>query len=156
MSLIFRLSTFRQFQLVENKKDGIHEIVIYFKQGNGILSKVINAQRYKKAQQLAYKKLDRPIHVCHVHVPYRSAFLALKLKRQNNIPFVVTEHWSGHLTGEYQLKNATDKSILKSVRASVNCFKKSLKRIQVLIQSLSPITSNLQRSPQQRRFRKIS
>ena len=120
-----------KFQFVENKKDGIYEIIVYFKEGNGVLKKIINAQRYKKAQQLAYKKLNREVNLCHVHVPYRSAFLALKLRRQNNTPFVITEHWSGHLTGEYQKKNATDKSLLKSVlkkASAISCVSELLQK----------------------------
>lgn len=104
-----------EFEILENKADGIHEVIVYFKQGNGVFGKLINARRYKKAQQLGFEKIKNQIDLCHVHVPYRPAFLALKLKRQKNIPLVITEHWSGHLTGEYQKKNATDKSLYKSV-----------------------------------------
>jgi glycosyltransferase involved in cell wall biosynthesis len=118
-----------EFEILENKSDGIHEIIVYFKQGNGVFGKLINARRYKKAQQLGFEKIKNQIDLCHVHVPYRPAFLALKLKRQKNIPFVITEHWSGHLTGEYQKKNATDKSLYKSVlkkASAISCVSQLL------------------------------
>lgn len=103
------------FEIVETTRNGIHEIIVYFKSGNGIFGKIINARRYKKAQQVGFEKIRGVVNLCHVHVPYRPAFLALQLKKEKSIPFVVTEHWSGHLTGEYHKKNTTDKTIYKSV-----------------------------------------
>jgi hypothetical protein len=35
--------------------------------------------------------------------------------QKTGIPFVVTEHWSGHLTGEYEEKNSADKTLYKQV-----------------------------------------
>lgn len=105
----------KEFELIENSASGIHEIVVYFKQGNGVFGKIINAKRYKKAQQTGFEKISGKISLCHVHVPYRSAFLALKLLRDQQIPFVITEHWSGHLTGEYLQKNSIDKNLYRRV-----------------------------------------
>lgn len=118
-----------EFEILENTSEGIQEIIVYFKQGNGVFGKLMNARRYKKAQQLGFEKIKHSIDLCHVHVPYRPAFLALKLRRQKNIPFVITEHWSGHLTGEYQNKNATDKSLYKSVlkkASAISCVSQLL------------------------------
>ncbi|MBD3636897.1 MAG: glycosyltransferase [Crocinitomicaceae bacterium] len=107
------------FDIESTNENGIEEHIVYFRQAKGPFKKIINARRYKKAQQLAFV-LD-PYHpaVCHIHVPYRSAFLALKLKKQGT-PFVVTEHWSGHITGEYEQKNSADKRLLKSILAKAS------------------------------------
>lgn len=118
-----------EFEILENTSEGIHEIIVHFKQGNGVFGKLINARRYKKAQQLGVEKIKHSIDLCHVHVPYRPAFLALKLRRKMNIPFVITEHWSGHLTGEYHQKNATDKSLYKAVlkkASAISCVSQLL------------------------------
>ena len=101
-------------QFIESSDTGIHERIVYFKQSTGPLRKIINARRYKMAQLAAFTPWNIDVDCCHVHVPYRSAFLALELERKG-IPFVITEHWSGHLNGEYQLKNAADKTIYKQV-----------------------------------------
>ena len=103
-----------KYEFVESTDHGIHERIVYFKQSKGILKKIINGRRYKMAQLLAFKNWDIKVDLCHVHVPYRSAFLALDLQRKG-IPFVITEHWSGHLNGEYQQKNAADRTIYKQV-----------------------------------------
>ncbi|MCG8575077.1 MAG: glycosyltransferase [Flavobacteriales bacterium] len=103
------------FELLEDHSNGFHELVVYFKSANGPLRKWINYRRYRKAQKLAYAKVKGAIDLCHVHVPYRSAGLALELLRTKNIPFLITEHWSGHLNGLYQQKNAADKKLYKKI-----------------------------------------
>jgi len=121
----------QKFEFIENKKEGIHEIIVYFKEGTGPFKKLINLNRYKKAQQLAYKKLNRKVDLCHVHVPYRSAPLALYLKRKQQVEFVVTEHWSGHLTGDFQKKNKLDQTLYKTVlkkAAAISCVSELLQK----------------------------
>jgi L-malate glycosyltransferase len=104
----------KKFEFVENTENGIRERIVYFKQSQSALRKVTNARRYKLAQILAFKNVDFKPDLCHVHVPYRSAFLALDL-RKKGVPFVITEHWSGHINGEYDKKNAADITIYKQV-----------------------------------------
>jgi len=121
----------QKFNFIENTKDGIHEIIVYFKEGTGFLKKIINAKRYEKAQKLAYKKLNRSVELCHVHVPYRPAALALYLLRTSQIPFVITEHWSGHLTGDFQKKNKLDKALYNSVlkkASAISCVSELLQK----------------------------
>jgi glycosyltransferase involved in cell wall biosynthesis len=101
-----------KFQLSEKKVEGLHEQIVYFKGATGPLKKIINARRYKEAQLLAYTNIDTPIDLCHIHVPYRSGMLALHLLKKG-IPMVITEHWSGHLTGIYSQKNDADKILYK-------------------------------------------
>ena len=103
----------QKFEVTQTTENGIDERLVYFKQSKGIFRKIINAQRYKKAQEIAFN-LD-PINpdLCHVHVPYRSGFLALKLNK-SGVPFVITEHWSGHLNGEFDKKNVADKKLYDS------------------------------------------
>lgn len=69
---------------------------------------------------MGFRRIENPISLCHVHVPYRPAFLALRLKRKKGIPFVVTEHWSGHLNGEYLRKNRTDRLLYRRVLAKAS------------------------------------
>ena len=50
-----------EFEILENTSEGIHEIIVHFKQGNGVFGKLINARRYKKAQQLGVEKIKHSI-----------------------------------------------------------------------------------------------
>ena len=103
-----------KFEFEQSTSNGFIERIIYFKQSKSPFRKIVNARRYKLAQRLGFKDHDFSPDLCHVHVPYRSAFLALELQRKK-IPFVVTEHWSGHINGEFEKKNAADLTIYKQV-----------------------------------------
>jgi len=103
------------FEIITDQTNGIFEQVVYFKKSTSVFKKLINFNRYKKAQRLAYANLKLKVDLCHVHVPIRPSFLATKLLKSNHIPFVVTEHWSGHLTGEFENKNSIYKYFYKSV-----------------------------------------
>jgi L-malate glycosyltransferase len=102
------------YSLESQSSNGIDEQLVYFKSAKGPLKKIINANRYKKAQKMAYELASFSPSLCHIHVPYRSAILALALNKKG-VPFVITEHWSGHLTGDYQNKNQADQRLYKSV-----------------------------------------
>jgi glycosyltransferase involved in cell wall biosynthesis len=104
----------KKFEFVESFENGITERIIYYKQSKSALKKIVNARRYKMAQLMGLKDANFEADLCHVHVPYRSAFLALDLKKKG-IPFVITEHWSGHINGEFNNKNAADLAIYKQV-----------------------------------------
>ena len=118
-----------KFRFEQTEENGITERIIYFKQSTGPFRKIINARRYKLAQKLGLKNTDFTPDLCHVHVPYRSAFLALEFNR-TGIPFVITEHWSGHINGEFAKKNAADKNIYKQVVGKA----KSISTVSQLLQ----------------------
>lgn len=104
----------KDYELVSSNKNGFAEHIVYFKSGKGLFKKIINLKRYKKAQQLGLKQLNNTIDICHIHVPYRPALLAFELYKKD-IPFLVTEHWSGHLNGNYHGKNVLDRLLYKRV-----------------------------------------
>lgn len=94
-----------EYKIITSSENGYFEQIVYFKQDTTILKKLINFNRYKKAQHLAYKNIKTKVDLCHVHVPIRSSFLAKNLLKSNQIPFVITEHWSGHLNGQFKAKS---------------------------------------------------
>src|SRR5690606_25043549 len=55
------------FDIVSSKQNGIDEQIVYFKQATGPLKKIINARRYKKAQQLAFILDPYTPALCHIH-----------------------------------------------------------------------------------------
>lgn len=104
-----------KYEQVSNHSDGIHEQIVYFRPGKGLLAKLLNAHRYGKAQELAIRNIQGKIDLCHVHVPYRSAFPAVHLHNVKKVPYYITEHWSGHLTGDFQKKNKADIALYKRI-----------------------------------------
>lgn len=98
------------YRIEESDNDGIRELRVYFQKASspfGVLNKLINLKRYLKGQEMAYKKLfpTKPPNLVHVHVLARSSMLALKLLKKE-IPFVITEHWSGYLPESSALKKS--------------------------------------------------
>lgn len=92
-----------RFRIEEKENDGILEIRVFYKKphsGIAFFDKIRSFFRFRKAQQLGYshllEKRTKP-DLCHVHVLSRPALLALDLKSKFNIPFIITEHWSGYL-----------------------------------------------------------
>ena len=96
------------------KHNGITEIRVYFQQSS-FLSKIQNILKYKKAQKMGLQLITTPIDLVHVQVPIRPFFLAYDLLTKKNIPYIVTEHWSGHLNGQYLKKTLFYKKIYKKV-----------------------------------------
>lgn len=104
-----------KFKLVKSETENTAEFVVYFKQSKGPFRKLTNFLRYRQAQKKGLAQIkSEQIDLCHVHVPYRSAIPALKLKKQG-VPFLITEHWSGHLNGLFKKKNALDKWLYRRV-----------------------------------------
>lgn len=103
-----------KYKIELNNQKGFDEYTVYFKK-HSLLKKYSHLSRYFKAQKMAFKQIAKEIDIVHVHVPIRPTLLALYLKRKLNIPFVISEHWSGHLTGEFNNKNILYKFIYKYV-----------------------------------------
>lgn len=118
-----------KYELVSVHTDGIDEQIVYFRPGKGIFAKLLNAHRYGKAQEMAIRNIKSKIDLCHVHVPYRSAFPAVHLHNVKKVPYFITEHWSGHLTGDFHKKNKADIALYKRIlsKASrISCVSKLL------------------------------
>jgi glycosyltransferase involved in cell wall biosynthesis len=88
-------------KLTEN--NGVNEVNVYYKEWK-IFKKIVHFFRYRKAQKLGLQAISGHVDLVHVHVPIRPAFLALRLHKRYAIPFIVTEHWSGHLNGQFTAK----------------------------------------------------
>ncbi len=66
---------------------------------SGWIEQLISLFRYFKLQKKIFKQLtatEGMPKLVHVHVAMKAGLLALWLKKEYNIPFVVTEHWTGY------------------------------------------------------------
>ncbi|MBI2730577.1 MAG: glycosyltransferase [Sphingobacteriales bacterium] len=87
----------------KNVSDKLTEQVIYYHTTNLILPSFDRMYSFRKYQQLFKREILEYIaengkpHLVHVHVTMNAGILAVWLKENYNIPFVVTEHWSGLL-----------------------------------------------------------
>ncbi len=93
---------------------------------NKIIEKAVSFARYKKIQRKIYETVVSEMgtpDLIHVHVAMKAGLLALNLQKKQNIPFIVTEHWTGYFrnnqpnvySGAY-LRNRLNKKILQSAK----------------------------------------
>lgn len=65
----------------------------------GLLETYFSVKKYSKLQKQLYRQIEnetgRP-HIVHVQVAMKAGMLALYLKKKYQIPFVLTEHWTGY------------------------------------------------------------
>lgn len=85
----------------ESNKGGFAEKVIYYHSlitGVSLFDKYLSERKYRKLYKEAIRKYlvesGNPI-LTHVHVGMKSGAIANWLKEDKDIPYVVSEHWSG-------------------------------------------------------------
>lgn len=104
------LQTPYQKQVAEAQ--GFKEIIVYYKNSEGILKPLINSYRYLKAFKTGLDEARQTLGVIdliHVNVLTRMGVLALLIKKLKKIPYIVTEHWTGYVSGKYQQQSALKK-----------------------------------------------
>ena len=88
---------------IEEKKTGnLTEVIVYYKSS---FLKPISLLLYTIALYKGWKKITQSgffPNLTHVHVLNRPALLALWLKWKHNVPFIISEHWSGYVTGKFE------------------------------------------------------
>lgn len=102
------------YQTVLSNTEGFMEIVVYYKKNNSVLKSLINALRYLRAAHIGIKEAQKNIGVIdliHVNVLNRPGLVALLIKKFKGIPYIVTEHWTGYFTGEYEKSSFFKKTI---------------------------------------------
>lgn len=85
----------------ESNKGGFSEKIIYYHSpttGVSLLDKYWSERKYRKLYKEAIRKYSaqsgNPV-LTHVHVGMKSGAIANWLKEDSDIPYVVSEHWSG-------------------------------------------------------------
>ena len=111
-------------QRAEHRKDGRLSSSIYFlplaATGFPFLKKLLYNRRYQSFyQQLIdeYIQHNGMPDIVHVHVPVKAGAVAIKLKNDHKIPFVVTEHSSAyyeHIPENYLHRNRYFKHVTKT------------------------------------------
>lgn len=113
-----------------SKDKGINEISVFFRKKTGI-TRFTNLAKYRKAQNIGHNLISDPIDAVHIQVPIRPAMLARRLLSKEKIPYIVTEHWSGHLNGQFENKSFIYKYFYKKIingASEVTVVSQSLKK----------------------------
>ncbi len=107
-----RGSITRHVKIFSSTQNNLHEIIVFYysvKTRFQFLNKILSALKYKKVYrkvlQKHISKNGKPTLI-HVHVALKAGLQALWLKRKFNIPFIISEHWTGYLNeANYSVKD---------------------------------------------------
>jgi len=121
------------YQTSVSAQQGFAEITIYYKKSRSVFKFFIHAYRYIQANRIGIQEVQKRLGVIdliHVNVLNRPGLIALIIKKIKGIPYIVTEHWTGYVSGNYKnnslLKKWLTKIIIKNADA-VTTVSKSLK-----------------------------
>jgi len=112
------------YETTISQEQSFKEIIVYYKQNRSALKFFINAYRYIKANNIGIRETQKnsgTIDLIHVNVLNRPGLIALMLKKTKGIPYIITEHWTGYVSGAYKksslLKKLLTKYIIKNADA---------------------------------------
>jgi len=112
--------------IVSKKENNITSYIIYYGRSRwgGAVEKFLSLKKYIALHLQVFEKIIKENGIpdlVHVHVAMKAGLVAKKIKKQYNIPYIVTEHWTGYYkearpnvfeAGSYFLQET--KSVLKN------------------------------------------
>lgn len=94
------------FEIVESNINKVYTINVYYKKVNHAIPFISQLQKllryiraYKKGLLAVEKKAGR-VDIVHHNILYPSGIIAWYLKKTKNIPYVISEHWTGYLANK--------------------------------------------------------
>lgn len=108
-----------KIEVIKNRLNKIDEYIVYFpEKQKGILRRVYKIFSYIKAVQKGLRIIKKESglpDIVHVNILTRSGILAYFLKKINNIPYVITEHWTRYLPSRNSFKGFFRKFITRVI-----------------------------------------
>jgi L-malate glycosyltransferase len=100
----------------QHHSENLDEIIVYYRKNTGIFHQFINLIRYlmaiRKGLELIRQKSPSP-DLIHAYILLRTGFVAWFLSAKTKVPFIVSEQWSGYVTGKYSAKSLLRKTLTK-------------------------------------------
>lgn len=123
----------------ENEHGNFSETIIFYQRNKGLFKLFINLYLYIKHVFIGYHHIFKKhgkIDLIHVHILIRTGLAALLLKAKYNIPYMITEQWTGYSSGEYLEFPWLRKYLVKTII-------KNAEKVTVVSQSLKNSMLNL-------------
>ena len=139
------------YKTIISNQNGFNEIIVYYKKNTSVLKSIINLYRYFNANKIGIREIQKTtgvIDLIHVNVMTRPGLIALIIKKLKGIPFIITEHWTGYVSGNYEktnfLKKWLNKLIIRNANV-VSTVSESLRRkmIELGLQSNYVVVPNV-------------
>lgn len=101
-----------EFAITESSENGIDTVIVYYRKVASAIpffSQWLKFKRYLKGYRLGYervlKKMGKP-DIVHCNILFPAGLMALWLKKNHSIPYIVTENWTGYLPSDGSYKGA--------------------------------------------------
>ncbi len=111
----------RQEEVSISQENGIYEVIVYYPKvtsSTPILSLKQKQKRhhnaYLKAYEIAKKEFGQ-FDLVHLNVVYPAGLFALHLKEKENIPYILTEHWTAFLASTQHKFKTHEKIFIKKI-----------------------------------------
>jgi glycosyltransferase involved in cell wall biosynthesis len=108
-----------KFKITYSESDGFPAVIVYYRKIRfrflGI-EKLVSFIRYLSAHKKGIKLLKQKFgnhHITHAYIFTRPVILAWWIKLLEGKPFVISEQWSGYVSGKYEKKNYFEKFLTK-------------------------------------------
>lgn len=109
------------FEIEETASNGVYEVIIYYQKISNNIPLLASYQKlkrqqdaYKKGYQIITSKIEN-IDLIHLNVIFPAGIFALYLNKKNNIPFVVSEHWTAYLKNDPTKISTLEKYFIKKI-----------------------------------------
>jgi len=93
----------QKYEITKTVIKDVYTVNVYYKKVDHaipLLSQVQKLNRYIRAHLMGLKEIDKnfgAIDLVHHNILYPAGAIALYLKRKKNIPYIITENWTGYL-----------------------------------------------------------
>lgn len=102
----------------ENQNGNFSETIIFYQRNKGPFKLPVNLYLYIKHVFIGYHHILQKhgkLDLIHVHILIRTGLAALILKLKYKIPYIISEQWSGYITGEFQKFSWLKKILVKII-----------------------------------------
>lgn len=106
------------YELNQQTKNGFLEISVCYKKNNSPFKFFVNFYRYLNSYTIGFKTINKKtkhINLIHVNILNRPGMVALFLNKTKGIPYIITEHWGGYITGDFAKLSYIKKWIAKLI-----------------------------------------
>lgn len=108
-----KLSDLKTYEIEKHDFEDFSEVLVYYPGGKGRLKGFYRRQKaFQKG--LDRRSIENP-DLIHLHVLDRNAILGFQLAQKWNIPYGITEHWTGYRSGAFERKNKLEKNMLRKI-----------------------------------------
>ncbi len=116
------------FEIIEELINNVFTITVYYKKIEHSIPVFSNAKkifRYVRAYFKGFKIVQKHLHkidLVHHNVVFPTGLIAWYLKKRKQIPYIITEHWTGYLPSKNTKLGWLQKVISKQIAINASCI----------------------------------